>query len=197
MSSAKLLLAVVALYLLCFLSCGKRVKTGQIFKTVTIGNQVWMAENLNVSTFRNGDPIPEVKTDKEWERAGENGKPAWCYYDNELEIYLGMSQSDADGYELLRGTDEGGKLKETETTHWKSPNTGATDESGFSALPGGFRYLLNVDFGDMGNNAIFWSSSEINRHSAWYRSLSFNYSGVTRYIYNKQSGFSVRCVRDN
>lgn len=53
------------------------------YKTVTIGTQVWMKENLNVSTFRNGDPIPEAKTDEEWKRAGEEGKPAWCYYDND------------------------------------------------------------------------------------------------------------------
>lgn len=53
------------------------------FKSVKIGAQTWMAENLNVSTFRNGDPIPEVKTNEEWEKAGKEGKPAWCYYDND------------------------------------------------------------------------------------------------------------------
>jgi uncharacterized protein (TIGR02145 family) len=55
------------------------------YKTVTIGTQVWMKENLNVSTFKNGDPIPEAKTDEEWKRAGEEGKPAWCYYDNDVK----------------------------------------------------------------------------------------------------------------
>ena len=56
---------------------------GQTYKTVKIGNQTWMAENLNVSTFRNGDPIPQAKTNKEWELAGKNKQPAWCYYDND------------------------------------------------------------------------------------------------------------------
>lgn len=57
------------------------IKSG--FKTVTIGSQTWMAENLNVCTFRNGDPIPQAKTDEEWEKAAQEGRPAWCYYDND------------------------------------------------------------------------------------------------------------------
>jgi uncharacterized protein (TIGR02145 family) len=58
-------------------------RDGKVYKTVVIGNQTWMAENLNVSTFRNGDSIPEAKTNEEWEKAGEEGKPAWCYYEND------------------------------------------------------------------------------------------------------------------
>jgi uncharacterized protein (TIGR02145 family) len=57
--------------------------TATFSQTVTIGTQVWMTKNLNVATFRNGDPIPEAKTDEEWERAGAEGKPAWCYYNND------------------------------------------------------------------------------------------------------------------
>ena len=56
---------------------------GKVYKTVVIGSQTWMSENLNVSTFRNGDPIPEAKTNEEWKKAGKEGKPAWCYYDND------------------------------------------------------------------------------------------------------------------
>ena len=55
---------------------------GNTYKTVTIGEQTWMAENLNVSKFRNGDEIPEAKTNEEWIKAGNEGKPAWCYYEN-------------------------------------------------------------------------------------------------------------------
>jgi uncharacterized protein (TIGR02145 family) len=69
---------VALLFATMLLSCNN-----QKFKTVTIGDQVWMAENLNVDKFRNGDPIPHAQTDEEWQLAGENGQPAWCYYDND------------------------------------------------------------------------------------------------------------------
>jgi uncharacterized protein (TIGR02145 family) len=109
-------------------------------------------------------------------------------------MYLGMSQAEADD-EGWRGTDEGGKLKETGTTHWQSPNTGATNESGFTALPDGYRGS-NGSFHSMGYYAYFWSSTEIGSYYAWYRGLSYLYSQVYRNNYDKQGGFSVRCVRD-
>jgi len=120
-----------------------------------------------------------IPTDDEWK---------------ELEMYLGMSQSEADGTGY-RGTDEGGKLKETGTTHWNSPNTGATNETGFTALPGGYRYG-NGNYYNMGSFGYFWSSTESSSYSAWSRTLYCSSSGVYRLYYNKQDGFSVRCVRD-
>ncbi|MFC1731113.1 SUMF1/EgtB/PvdO family nonheme iron enzyme [candidate division KSB1 bacterium] len=112
-----------------------------------------------------------------------------------LEMYLGMSQSEVDGVDW-RGTDEGGKLKEAGTTHWGSPNTGATNESGFTALPGGWRHGSNGSFNSIGLNASFWSSTESSSTHAWRPYLSYSYSGVNRYYDYKQHGFSVRCVRD-
>lgn len=113
----------------------------------------------------------------------------------ELEMYLGMSQSEADntGY---RGTDEGGKMKESGTAHWLSPNTGATNESGFSALPGGSRDN-DGHFHAMGPAAYFWSSTENGSNDAWSRALVYCYSEVYRSYTNKQIGFSVRCIRDH
>lgn len=111
----------------------------------------------------------------------------------ELEKYLGMSQSDADNTGW-RGTDEGGKMKEEGTTHWQNPNTGATNSSGFSALPGGYRRDGNYYY--MGYSAGFWSSTEQNSGYAWYRLLSYDSSGVGRIGNYKQGGFSVRCIRD-
>ena len=110
-----------------------------------------------------------------------------------LEMYLGMSQSEADdtGY---RGTDEGGKMKETGTTHWDSPNTGATNESGFSALPGGY-LTNNGNYISMGRRAKFWSSTDYNSYTAWYRYLNCHHSEVDRGYDAKQYGLSVRCVR--
>ncbi len=201
---------------------------GNVYQTVTIGTQVWMAENLKVTHYRNGDPIPHVTDNSEWIGLTTG---AYCNYNNDegnvatygrlynwyavgdsrniapegwhvptdeewkqLETYLGMSQAEADAIGW-RGTDEGGKLKEAGTTHWQSPNTGATNESGFTALPGGYRNL-NGSFGDMGYYAAFWSSTEFSSYYAWLRGLNYGDSQVGRLYYHKPYGFSVRCVRD-
>jgi uncharacterized protein (TIGR02145 family) len=201
---------------------------GNVYYTVTIGVQVWMAENLKVTRYRNGDAIPDVTDGADW----DNRSGAYCNYDNDpnnvptygrlynwyavgdsrniapagwhvpsdaeweqLEMYLGMSQSEADA-EGWSGTDEGGKMKESGTAHWESPNTGANNQSGFSALPGGYRYE-NGDFDYLGYYAYFWSITEDSGYLAWYRGLSYNYSQIYRYHgYDKRSGLSVRCVKD-
>jgi uncharacterized protein (TIGR02145 family) len=131
-------------------------------KTVKIGNQEWMAENLNVSTFRKADPIPEVKSDEDWEIARDFGKPACCYYENDQangaiygRLYNWYAVADPRGLEpkgwhvasdtewetlveYLGGEEDAGwKIKEMGTAHWDSPNTAVTNESGFCALPGG------------------------------------------------------------
>jgi len=201
---------------------------GNTYRTVKIGNQWWMAENLKVTHYRNGDAIPNVTDATEWSNLTTG---AYCNYDNdeghvdtygrlydwysvndsrniapegwhvptdeewkELEMYLGMSQSEADDIGK-RGIDEGGKLKEAVTDHWMSPNAGATNESGFSALPGGFRHYYGY-FVVMGYNAIFWSSTEYGGNLVWCRSLRSYFSGVNRDHYPKLFGFSVRLVRD-
>jgi uncharacterized protein (TIGR02145 family) len=121
-----------------------------------------------------------LPTDKEWK---------------ELEIFLGMSQADAEttGY---RGTNEGGKMKETGSTQWRSPNTGATNESGFSVLPCGSHDTGGYIDG-VGDLAFFWSSTEYSSLSAWYRLLIYDNSAVYRNYSNKDYGFSVRCLMDS
>ena len=207
---------------------------GNVYEIVKIGNQVWMAENLKVTHYRNGDPIPNITTNSEWTNLITG---AYCDYANDadnvpvygrlynwyavsdsrglapegchvptdeewkqLEMHLGMSRSEADD-KFLRGRDEGGKLKATGTIEggdglWFSPNTGATNESGFSALPGGDRYGDYGPFFSMGYLARFWSSTELNSYAAWYRRLSNQNSQIYRGNYLKKDGFSVRCVRD-
>jgi len=201
---------------------------GNVYQTVTIGDQVWMLENLKVTHYRNGDPIPNVTVGWVWEGLSTG---AYCEYDNDiinvatygrlynwfavddsrsiapegwhvptdeewkqLEMFLGMSQSEADD-NGARGTDEGGKLKEVGTTFWDSPNTGATNESGFSALPGGYRLSVGI-FSNMGEAADMWSTTESSSGSALYRYLSSNGSGIYTFSYYKPAGFSVRCVKD-
>ncbi|MBU4445888.1 fibrobacter succinogenes major paralogous domain-containing protein, partial [bacterium] len=89
----------------------------------------------------------------------------------------------------------GGKMKETGTEHWNSPNTGATNGSGFSALPGGYRRNYGAYY-YMGYSATFWSSTGSNSVYAWNTGLSYSGSEVSRYGSSKQVGLSVRCVRD-
>ena len=202
---------------------------GNVYQTIIIGTQVWMAENLKVTHYRNGDAIPTGYSNSDWENlttgayavydGNESNADTYGYLYNwyavadsrniapegwhvptddeikQLEMHLGMSQSEADdsGY---RGTDEGGKLKEEGTAHWSSPNAGATNESGFTALPGGYRGYDYSNYYDMGSYGYFWSSTEIHSNSAWYRKLYYDLSGVYRGSNSKQYGFSVRCVRD-
>ena len=109
-------------------------------------------------------------------------------------MYLGMSQTEAENTGD-RGTDEGGKLKEASTTHWESPNTGATNTSGFSALPGGYRDAIMGRFYDVGYYAYFWTSTGFGS-KPWSRLLFGFKSVVNRANDYKQDGFSVRLIRD-
>jgi len=191
---------------------------GNTYKTVTIGTQVWMAGNLKVTHYRNGNPIPNVTPGTQWSNLETD---AYCNYDNDANnattygrLYNWYAVNDPsglvpEGWHVPTGADwqtlvdylggssvAGGKLKETGTTHWRSPNTGATNESGFSALPGGYRND-NGSFYDIGARAGFWSSSESGPIYAkslylfYYDSEVYSFWGRT-----KRSGFSVRCVRD-
>ena len=202
---------------------------GNTYQTIQIGAQVWMAENLKVTHYRDGTAIPTGHSNSDWSNLttgayavyddnetnadtygylynwyavddSRNIAPAGWHVptDDEwktLEMYLGMSQNEADDTGW-RGTDEGGKLKEAGTEHWNSQNTGATNESGFTALPGGYLSYGNGNYVSMGNNGYFWSSAESGSDYAWYRILYYGNSAVDRFSFNKQNGFSVRCVRD-
>ncbi len=136
----------------------------------------WAAADDPRGLAPNGWHVP---TDAEWKQ---------------LEMSLGMSPAEADGTEW-RGTTEGGKLKEAGTVHWTSPNNGATNESGFTALPGGYRDD-NGNFGYLNVGAYFWASTDYSSGNAWFRYLGNFTSMVGRYYIYEQLGFSVRCVRD-
>lgn len=112
----------------------------------------------------------------------------------QLEMYLGMSETDVNSTGW-RGTVEGGKLKEAGTTHWADPNAGANNESGFTALPGGYRYRSG-GFYYVRDYGYWWSSTEGNTNDAWNRYLNYNLSYVKRFYDYKSMGFSVRCLRD-
>ena len=201
---------------------------GNVYETIQIGDQLWMAENLKVTHYQNNDEIPYIYNDPQYgayinysnnaDNVGVYGRLYnWFAVNDErglcpdnwhvpsddefksLEMYLGMSESEANG-EGLRGTDEGGKLKEEGNEHWNSPNTGATNETGFTALPGGNRryetYTNQEIFSGLNRYGFFWSSSEVYTVNAWYRVFSFDYSESNRFHLSKTNAFSIRCVED-
>ncbi len=212
---------------------------GNNYKTIQIGNQVWMAENLKTTHYADGSAIPLVEDSPTW-AAFEADDGAYCWYDNniankntygglytwaaamkvdganpideqgvcpngwhvpselewqELEMQLGMSQAEAGTYNW-RGTDEGLKLKETGLNHWLSPNEGATNSSGFTALPGGFRHYFSP-FQSKYEVATYWTATEYDVQGyAWLRTLNYTAPGIYRGSDLKQNGLSVRCVED-
>ncbi|MDD2889614.1 MAG: fibrobacter succinogenes major paralogous domain-containing protein [bacterium] len=195
----------------------KTDKDGTAYKTIKIGNQEWMSENLNVEHYRNGDLIPQVQDADEWAKLTTG---AWCYYENNSEngktygkLYNWYAVNDSRGlapagwhvpsdseWTILTnylGGDSlaGGKMKASDTTYWKSPNTGSTNESGFSALPGGCRGSSGK-FYDMGNYAFWWSTAEVNAENAWNRHLSYISADVSRYYGSKICGYTIRCVKN-
>jgi len=191
---------------------------GNVHNTVKIGDQWWMAENLKVTHYRNGDVIPIIN-DAEEETITSG---AFSYYQNNpsyADTYGGLYNwyavndsrniapegwhvpSDAEWQTLvdyLGGNNvAGGTMKEIGTTHWNSPNTGATNGSGFTALPGGYRFFdIGDSFGNLGDDAYFWSSTEYDSHNAWYRGLDCITTDVHWDYNDKQHWYSIRCVRD-
>jgi len=185
------------------------------YATVKIGTQVWMAENLAylpaVSPSSAGsytEPYYYVYGYEDSSVAAAKATPNYATY-GVLYNWPAALTACPPGWHLpsdeewtalttwLGGEEvAGGKMKETGTAHWFSPNTGATNESGFSALPGGSRYGSGGFYG-IGYYGYWWSSTEHSTSTAWYRGLYYYYSTVGRGNYFKEYGFSVRCVRDN
>ena len=188
--------------------------------SVSIGSQVWQTKNLNVDRFRNGDPIPEAKTKEEWDAAEKRGQPAWCYYENNAsngsiygKLYNWYAATDSRGIcpsgwhlpsdkewtaltNYLGGENvAGSKMKATGTAYWQTSNIGVTNESGFSALPGGYR-IYDGSFKGIRNYAFFWSATENGNYFAWYRILTNDTGKVNRYNFDNSFVASVRCLRN-
>jgi len=191
-------------------------RDGNEYNWVQIGDQVWMAENLaylpSVNMVADGSEDAAGSYYYVYGYDGTNVADAkatdnYATYGVLYNWTAAMNAcpdgwhlpSDAEWTELtdyLGGTSvAGGKLKETGTTHWASPNTGATNETGFTALPGGHRSYLG-NFYYIGDDGDWWSAAEYGTNTAWYRSMFYNVSHVYRNHDNKAVGFCVRCVRD-
>ena len=191
---------------------------GNVYKTITIGAQTWMAENLKTTSYRNGDPIANVTDGTSWAGLDTGG---YCWYNNNAYTYkatygalynwFAVADSrniapagwhvptDAEWTILtdyLGGESvAGGKLKEAGWTHWNPIIPGGTNSSGFTALPGGRRFSTGefIFVGDFGD---WWSSTEDSATGAWSKNMFYYYSYAIRRSNHKYYGFSVRCLQD-
>jgi uncharacterized protein (TIGR02145 family) len=198
---------------------------GNVYKTIVIGEQKWMAENLITTVYRNGDSIANVTDAAQWSSLATG---AWCHNNNSssnecpygklynwyavadprnvcpvgwhvptnAEWSVLINYLDLNAYGGFNANIAGSKMKSTGTQYWLSQNTDATNESGFSGLPGGRRNFNGV-FINVGNSGSWWSSSENNIDGAWYRHLNYlNGSAFWGDFDNKRYGYSVRCLKD-
>jgi len=190
---------------------------GNIYLTINIGKQVWMAENLKTTKFNDGKPISLVTDEKKWKALLT---PGYCFYNNDpanKDIYGALYNwftvntkklcpkgfhvpSDAEWKTMVAFLGDkntaSDKLKESGNDHWKNALINATNDFDFTALPGGTR-LYSGFFPEFGNSyAVWWTSTEYSSLAAYNWGLHNTSSKVFNGYDNKQSGFSVRCVMD-
>jgi uncharacterized protein (TIGR02145 family) len=195
---------------------------GNTYKTVYIGNQQWMAENLKTTVYANGEKIPNVVDNAQWNSLSTG---AWAHYNNDKQYENSYGKlynwytvagplnvcptgwhipSAAEWSTLIKYIDPnadsakntniaGGKMKTNGTQYWNTPNADATNESNFSGLPGGARYA-NGGFNYIGIEGYWWSSTVTN--VAWYQGLNYNGNTTFGGYNDKWGGFSVRCLKD-
>jgi|WetSurMetagenome_2_1015567.scaffolds.fasta_scaffold00183_5 uncharacterized protein (TIGR02145 family) len=214
--------AIIISTMALMISCKKNDDTGSVkdadgnkYKTVVIGDQTWMAENLKTTSFQDGTPINLVTDNTPWSYSGA----AYCWYGNDqatnedfgiLYNYYavaGTSELCPTGWHIP-SSDEwatlidfaggsnvaGSKLKHSGTEYWFSPNS-AENSYQFSARGGGLRDQYGF-FNNLGENCFFWTSTAYSADKAWYTVLSYNSSSILNNYLSKNSGFSVRCVKD-
>ncbi len=189
---------------------------GYVYYTVIIGGQEWFAENLRTTRYNDGTPILNVTDNSDWSNPSSG---AYCWYDNDPAngntygaLYNAYTvrtgklcptgwhvATDAEWTELtdyLGGKSvAGGKLKEAGTVHWDSPNTGATNETGFTALPGGYRDHQGT-FKGIGYLGGWWSAPGGGPNICWYWGMRSHHEMMVRTSFSEITGYSVRCVRD-
>jgi uncharacterized protein (TIGR02145 family) len=187
------------------------------YQVVKIGEQFWMAENLKTTKYNDGTAIPLVVDNTEWSNITT---PGYCWYDNDeasnKNIYGGLYNyytvntnklcptgwhvpSDEEWLTMIDYLGDinvaGGKLKERGLTHWNSPNTGATNESGFSALPGGYRHA-DATFYYNSNYGYWWSTTAYSLTKILYSRTDYNANSVFSGNSSMETGFSIRCIKD-
>jgi uncharacterized protein (TIGR02145 family) len=193
---------------------------GNNYKTVGIGSQIWLAQNLKTTKLNNGALIPQViaDTDMTWYEA-----PAYCYYNNDSLFYketygplyncraistgllcpIGWhipSKSDWNTLAIyLGGTDvAGGKLKDYFRSLWSSPNCCIANNYGFAALPGGMKHISNykTEYRDIKDSGYWWTSTWKNDWIIYFASMGHSYTVLAIGEYSKRYGYNVRCIKD-
>jgi uncharacterized protein (TIGR02145 family) len=189
------------------------------YPSINIGSQIWMTQNWDGTTFQNGDSIPEVTDDIEWSNLTT---PAWCYFDNDPangaiygKLYNWYAVNDPRGIApigwkvptelecndlgvFLGGLSiAGGKMKQTGTTLWLNPNTGATDESGWTGLPGGDRGIdSSFSFNNKNVFGTFWTNTPFDSNTSFFYLLNYADTNWDGFINNKKDGRSLRLIQD-
>lgn len=215
----KTIVRLLMITVICY-GCNEKPLTdidGNIYKTVIIGNQEWMAQNLKTTRYNDGMEIPYIHNIKDWSRLNT---PGYCWFDNEKDPYKGHFGGLYNWYavnsdklcpagwrvpgeedwkklaEYLGGEiPAGGKLKDTDRKYWVRPNAGATNETGFSAQAGGYRSVAGT-FGYRGFDGYWWTVTESREDRAISFHLSYNFSNLGRQNNNKNAGLSVRCIKE-
>ena len=186
---------------------------GNKYKTIEIGTQTWMAENLRSTLYNDGTPIPYVPDSYAWVLLET---PGYCWFNGDSVGYgtlynwytveteklcpQGWHVPSDDEWNILTDylgglSEAGGKLKEAGTLHWTNPNTSATNESGFSGLPSGYR-TYGGGFNGFGRYGFWWTSTAKSAYEAWFRDVYFGYANTDRSSTGKPAGVNVRCVKD-
>jgi uncharacterized protein (TIGR02145 family) len=192
---------------------------GNVYKTIIIGTQTWMVENLRTIHYRNGETIPKVTDKTVWSNLTTD---AYSSYNNttdadSLTIFGGLynwyAATDSrnlapEGWHIPTHSDwvtlinylggdtiAGGKMKEIGTKHWLTPNGSATNESGFSALPSGYRHG-DGSYYNLERGGSFWTNEPSNNGKVWQYDLSYFHSRIGYFEFDPKYGFSIRCVKD-
>lgn len=189
---------------------------GNIYDTIVIGTQTWLNSNLKTTKYNNGTPIPLVTENDKWSTSTTH---AYCWYNNDIRMakeiygalynwYAATKNICPEGWHVptlddwntlidyLGGENvAGGKLKEAGSTHWIYPNNGATNESGFTACPGGERNRYG-EYSGLGNTSIWWTSSPGYEIYGWRLFINNGRSNIVTTAFPKEVGFSIRCVKD-
>jgi uncharacterized protein (TIGR02145 family) len=190
---------------------------GNIYETVMIGSQVWMAENLRTTRLNDGSEIRLITRNQEWYN---NSEPAFSWYNNDSSMFKVPYGALYNGYAAINekicpsgwrvpakddwqnlvqslgdSTDAGGKLKVEGLTQWHSPNKGADNSSNYTALPAGMRYFEGT-FSSLSYFSAFWSSTESDTSALFFLSLSYLDAKASSGTLSKKHGFSIRCIRD-
>ena len=206
---------------------------GTVYPTVTINGRRWMAENLRVSRYRNGDPIPTGLNNSEWSLTYQNSTGAYALFNDadsndallgklyngfavldarglcpsgwhiptdaewsDLELHLGMPVTELDSTGTFRGVDANTSGQLRDTTRWSGMDTAATNSTGFTAIPAGYRFNSGPYM--TGQSAIFWTSTVVpgGVFINYHRSMSEGSNGIWRAGITRMSGLSCRCIED-